>query len=329
MNIFLSKENYLLDLVKKFPEMLNEKKLIIFLIDGLGLINLHLPFLKKHIYRTFFPSSTPTFLYSFHSLLEPRKHGFLEWFMRFKILKKPIIIPLWTTIEEKKLELKRKDIFPFKSLSEILYEKGFSSCYYTPFADRSFTRMTSKKAKVIKIRYLSQIFPLAKEDFVFIYWPSSDEILHENFQNECFEIDKKFLEFFIKILYQRMPRKSRLIVFSDHGQTRINKRYKLPMIDGYPVGGSRVAFYKGEKEKIEKKLKEKKIPASVYELEELENFKGKINKRCKENFGNIIVIAKENIGFNYPFEKHPSSLIGAHGGLSKEEMFVNVWVGEK
>jgi hypothetical protein len=325
----MSRGNYLLDLIRKFPEMLKEKKLIAFLIDGLGTEELNLPFLKKSIYRTVFPSSTPTFFYSFHSLLEPKEHGFLEWFMRFKDFKKPIVIPPWTDFDGNPLKLKKKKVFPFKPLSEILWEKGFSSFYYTPFADSIFTQATSKKAKIKNIKYLSQVFPLAKEDFIFIYWPSSDEILHNEFKSEAFKIDKKFLEFFIRILYEKMPKNSRLIVLSDHGQARIIKRYKLPTINGYPVGGSRVAFYKGEKEKIKMKLEEMKIPAIVYELKELEFFQGKINKRCIENFGNVIVIAKENFGFNYPFEKRPSTLIGGHGGLSKEEMFVNIWIGEK
>jgi len=327
--IDFSHKNYLLDLIRKFPEMLKEKKLVVFLVDGLGSSNLKLPFLKKSVYQTVFPSSTPTFLYSFSSLLEPREHGFLEWFMHLKKIEKPIIIPPWTTLDEKPLELKRKEVFPFKSLSEILYEKGFFSFCYSPFANSIFSQAVSKKAKVKNIKYLSQVFPLAKEDFVLIYWPSPDEILHENFKNEAFEVDKKFLEFFIKILYKKIPLKSRLIVFSDHGQTRIIKRYKLPSINGYPVGGGRVAFYRGKKEEVEKEIKKRKIPARVYNFKELEIFQGKISKRCMENFGNIIAIANEHVGFNYPFEKHPSSLIGAHGGLSKEEMFVNVWIGEK
>lgn len=325
----LFQQNYLLDLIRKFPEMLKEKRLIVFLIDGLGLSNLKLPFLKKSLYQTVFPSSTPTFLYSFHSLLEPKEHGFLEWFMRFGNRKKPITIPPWETFDGKPLKFKKEKVFPFKSLSEILWESGFSCFYYTPFANRIFSHATSKKAEVKNIKYLSQVFPLAEEDFILIYWPSSDEILHEEFRDETFEIDKKFLKFFIKILYEKMPENSRLIVFSDHGQTKVMKRYKLPVIGGYPVGGGRTAFYKSKKERIEKELKKRKIPALVYELGELKFFQGKINKRCKENFGNVIVIAKENVGFNYPFEKHPSKLVGGHGGLSKEEMLVNVWIGEK
>ncbi|MGB9598675.1 MAG: alkaline phosphatase family protein [Minisyncoccales bacterium] len=327
--INLSGKNYILDLVREFPKMLMEKRLVVFIVDGLGLSYLKLPFLKKSIYRTVFPSSTPTFFYSFHSLLEPKEHGFLEWFMHFENLKKPVAIPPWTTFDGKSLKLKKKEVFPFKSFSEILYEKGFSCFYYTPFANSIFSRSVSKKAKVKEIKYLSQVFPLAQEDFVLIYWPSPDEILHQEFQNETFEIDTKFLEFFIKILYEKLPKKTKLIVFSDHGQTKIVKRYKLPPIGGYPVGGSRVAFYQSEKEVVKKELKKKKIPALVYKLEELEFFRGKINERCQENFGDIIVIAQENIGFNYPFEKHPSKLIGGHGGLSKEEILVNVWFGGK
>lgn len=327
--ISLSNNNYLLDLIRKFPEMLKKKRLMVFLIDGLGLSDLKLPFLKKSIYQTIFPSSTPTFLYSFNSLLEPKDHGFLEWFMRFEELEEPIVIPGWTTLDEKPLRLKTKEVFPFRSLSEILYEMGFSSFWYSPFTDTIFSRAVTKKTKGKTIKYLSQIFPLERGDFIFIYWPSPDEILHQAFKNETFRVEKRFLEFFIKSLYKKLPRDTRLIVFSDHGQTKIIKRYKLPKINGFPVGGGRVAFYQGRKEEVKKEIKRRRIPARVYNLEELPTFQGKINPRCINNFGNIVVIANEHIGFNYPFEKHPSKLIGGHGGLSKEEMFVNVWMGEK
>jgi hypothetical protein len=144
----MPRENYLLDLIRKFPEMLKEKKLIAFLIDGLGTEELNLPFLKKSIYRTVFPSSTPTFFYSFHSLLEPKEHGFLEWFMRFRNFKKPVVIPPWTDFDGNPLRLKKKEVFPFKPLSEILWEKGFSSFYYTPFANSIFTQVPLKRRRL-------------------------------------------------------------------------------------------------------------------------------------------------------------------------------------
>ena len=65
----------------------------------------------------------------------------------------------------------------------------------------------------------------------------------------------------------------------------------------------RVAFYKDvEKEQVEIEIKKRKIKAKVFELKELEEFKGKISKRCYENFGNVVVISDKNFGFKYPFE---------------------------
>jgi hypothetical protein len=110
--------------------------------------------------------------------------------MRFK--GKPIKVPPWTDLDENKLEVKRKEVFPFRSLSEILYKKGFSSSYSTPFPDTSFTIFTSKKAEIRGIAHLSEIFSLADSDFLFIYRPSCDDVSHKNYRNESFRIEKNF-----------------------------------------------------------------------------------------------------------------------------------------
>lgn len=256
--------------------------------------------------------------------------------MRFK--NTIVTIPPWKTIDGKSLELgkdvKKKDVFPFKSLSEILYKKGFTSVYYIPFSDSIFTRLTSKKSEVVKINFLSQVFPLKEADFIFIYWPSIDAILHERFKDEAFSVEKKMLEFFIEILKKKLPGRSVLFILGDHGLTKCEKRFLLPPIEGdYPVGGERVAFYKEiEKEIVERIIKKRKIPATVLELDEIEDFQGKINKRCYENFGEVVVIAKRSFGFKYPFEVQRGERewgIGLHGGLTKEENQINVWIYEK
>jgi len=116
----------LIEFAKKIPEFLEEKRVFIVFFDGLGNVNLDLKGFQKEIYRTVFPSSTPTFLYSFYSLLYPKEHGFLEWFMRFK--NEVIIIPPWKTIDGKFLEIgkdvKKKDVFPFQIFIRNSSEKG-------------------------------------------------------------------------------------------------------------------------------------------------------------------------------------------------------------
>ncbi len=325
-----------LKFLNSFFEILEEKRIILFIVDGLGIEKLKLKKFKKNVYKTVFPSSTPTFFYSFHSLLPPKDHGFLEWYMRFK--NTIVTIPQWKTIDGKFLELekdvKKKEIFPFKSLSEILHKKGFTSVYYTPYSDSIFTKLTSRKSEVVKIDFLSQVFPLREADFTFIYWPSIDTILHERFKDEAFSVEKKMINFFIEILKKKLPSHSVLFVLGDHGLTKCEKRFLLPSIETvYPVGGGRVAFYKGlEKTIVEKVIKKRKIPATVLELNEIEDFQGKINKRCYENFGEAVVITKRSFGFKYPFEVQKGKRkwdVGSHGGLTKEENQINIWVYEK
>jgi len=331
---FENAEN-IMELIGQIPEISSERRTIMFLIDGLGVNNLSVPRqFKRKIYTTVFPSSTATFFYSFHSLLPPKRHGFLEWYMRFKDLKEPIAIPPWETVSGKKLEIgkdiKREDIFPFKSLSETLWKKGLTSCYYTPYSDSAFTKVTSRRSRVVKISYLSQVFPLYAADFTFIYWPSIDSILHEEFKSEAFYAEIRALEFFIRILWKKIPYDSNFLIISDHGLIEKKRNYLLPIIEEmYPVGGSRVAFYKNvSKDTVAEEFKKRKIPAKIFEINELEEFKGSINERCYENFGNIIAIAKNNVGFKYPFEKG-KPFKGGHGGKSKEEIYVNVWMGRK
>ena len=140
---------YILDLLKKIPSMVEDKKLIMFFIDGLGINNMRLPFLKKDVYRTVFPSSTPTFFYTIHSLLRPEEHGFLEWNMRFH--NNIITIPPWVDINGRVVNASKEEMFPFTSLSEILHRKGYTSVYYSPYADSPFSMATGIKATNVKI----------------------------------------------------------------------------------------------------------------------------------------------------------------------------------
>jgi len=316
---------HILDLIRSVPVMLEEDRVIMLFIDGLGINNLRLPFLKRFTCQTIFPSSTPTFFYSFHSLLQPAEHGFLEWNMRFG--KKIITIPPWIDIKGREVKASSRTIFPFIPLSEMLHRKGFTSTYYSPFADTPFSRASGRKARHVKISLLADVFPLADSDFVFIYWPSIDTILHERFKDERFDVEIRMIETFISLLWKRLVN-GKIFVLSDHGLTDVKRKYLLPGIGGMPVGGARVAFYKNiEKEEVERVFRRKRIPADIYYLKEAPYFNGKISRRCYKNYGNVIAIAKDKIGFIYPYSNEKYR--GAHGGLSREEMHVNVWHGEK
>jgi len=154
-----------------------------------------------------------------------------------------VAIPPWKDVlNSRKLELgkdvSRNDVFPFKSLSEILSEKGFSVLYYSPFAKSTFTKAVSVGAIVKGIKYLSQVFPLEEADFTFIYWPSIDGILHERYRDEAFYIELEVIKMFIQLLIRKMHRETRLYILSDHGLTICRHRHMLPNISSnLPVGG--------------------------------------------------------------------------------------------
>lgn len=129
-------------------------------------------------YETVFPSSTPTFMYTFHSMLPSAKHGFLEWYMRFKGT--IVAVPPWVDVlKDRELELGRDvsvdDVFPFKPLPEILSDTGLSVTYYTPFADSVFTEAVARGAEVRRIQYLSQVFPLRDADAPSFTGPQSTQ----------------------------------------------------------------------------------------------------------------------------------------------------------
>ncbi len=320
----------IINFLRGIPKVLEESRVIMFLIDGLGSHNLRIPELRVRAYETVFPSTTPAFLYTLNSLLRPEEHGFLEWFMRFR--DSIVAVPPWEdVIRGKELvlgrDVSRDDVFPFKSLTEMLTEKGFSVLCYTPFPESTFTKAVSVGAEVRGIKYLSQVFPLGEADFIFIYWPSVDSILHERYVDEAFKAEVEFIELFVKQLMRRLPKGTKLYVLSDHGLTLCKQRYLLPTINSTPpVGGERVAFYKGVSvDEVKEVISKVGIQANVHRLNELKYFKGEISPRCYENYGDVVVIAEENICFKYPFEKGERKGLGAHGGLTPEERIINLW----
>lgn len=324
-----------LGFLTSIPVILREARVIVFLVDGLGSLNLRIPFTRKDVYQTVFPPSTPAFLYTLHSLLRPEEHCFLEWYMRFRDTV-VTTLPWEDVLKERRLELgkdiDREDVFPFKSLSEILAEKGFKVLYYTPFADSVFTKAVSNGAKVKEIRYLSEVFPLEEADFTLIYWNSIDSIRHRRYIDEAVRMETRFIELFVRYLVRKMPEGTKLYVLSDHGLVRCKHRYLLPVIDSaIPVGGERTAFYKGlGLSEVREAIRKRGIPASIARLEELRYFQGDIDPRCRENYGDIAVIAKRGACFQYPFEK-PSEerRVGVHGGTSRRERTVILYEYEK
>jgi hypothetical protein len=316
--------------LRELPRQLEEQRLVVLVLDGLGTLELNVPGIRRMVYRTVFPSSTPAFLYTLHSLLDPEEHCFLEWYMRFR--DGIVRVPAWEDVATgRQLELGRdvemSDVFPFRPLLELLSERGFKVVYYTPHPDSTFTRAVSRGVRVRGIKYMSQLFPLEDVDFILAYWPSIDVIAHERYLDEAVMVELEIVELVVRKLMDKLPVGTKLYVLTDHGMTLCRRTYTLPPIDSVaPVGGSRVAFYRGvDVDTARAVLEELGVDADVFSLAELKYFSRRPSPGCVERYGETVVVARDGVCFTYPFEKDGKRRLGAHGGPSSSEMSVYVW----
>ncbi len=114
----------------------------------------------------------------------------------------------------------------------------------------------------------------------------------------------EFMELFIVQLVRKISKGTTLYVLADHGLTLCRSRHELPIV-GYepPVGRE----------------------GRVLKTGEIPQFKGKLSPRCLNNYGDVAVIVENHACFKYLFEKERRKSLGVNGGLSREEIPINVW----
>lgn len=320
------RDKYLLDFVRGIPDLFNRyDRVILLMVDALGTQHLNLPGFDRQTLETVFPSSTPTFFYSFHSLLDPGEHGFLDWF--YPVDGEVVCIPPWMTIDGKEVDVGDDEVFPFVSLSERLSDRGISSLYLTPFPESRFTQLTGRGASIIGIGDLSDVLGILSErsgyQFNYIYWDKIDDILHREWKSDNYHQEVKKVEDVVREISRQLDGNTLFLVTADHGQTRVDpsKSIHLPVIDGtIPYGGSRVAFYRDlDMERV------REVLGDGVKLFRLTEFYDRVSERALTKYGDVVVVAPEQHYFIYPFEQKTKKSIGMHGGLSDEERMVNLW----
>ncbi len=170
---------------RRIPEMLEESKIIILMVDGLGSIDLRIPRARKRVYQTVFPTSTPTFLYTFHSLLRPEEHGFLEWYMRFR--GSTVAIPPWEdAVNSRELilgkDVSKDEVSPLRLFQRFLSRK-VSQCYtIRHLLDLPSLRLLVKELKLERLSIYPKYSLWEKPISYLSNWPSVDSIRHERYE---------------------------------------------------------------------------------------------------------------------------------------------------
>ncbi len=328
---------YILDIPRQIADgsLLDQDKLVILAFDALGRNRLNLSFLEKRVYRTVFPSSTPVFFYSFHSLLEPGEHGFVGFRFWWKKLGKIVVIPPWFTVDGEDLNEKvsKREVFPWEPIFTKLKKRGYSSTYFIEWPDQAFARSVGKEATRVKHKWLADLsrVPECDSDIVYVYNYLMDSLKHKYLGGSEIELGGKLIEQTVKYIWKKLEPGTRLIVLSDHGQARISRRVIVPDIGEIPpTGGGNTAFLKNpDMDKLESWIKKNKVDVTIHEISELKDIYGKLSRKVKDRYGDILLVSHGGDSFAFPYEKKKKVKVGAHGGVTPEEMLVNVWIGVK
>ncbi len=318
---------------------LDKKRVVFIILDGLGY-----EFLKKnkgYIFEnsrkisTVFPSTTATALTSFLTGLTPQEHAVTSWFTYLKELGSIARILLFEPragsnpfdADIKKV-LDLEPIFPDSRY--IMPEKNVNSPYTK--------LLTGKSSGYSDLSGFFEEIRKSKEELVIGYWPLIDTLSHNHGTT-----DKKVIQHFREIEkgIKKMDKSDfNLVITSDHGlldTPNILRLKDYPVLEQSMVmpfcGEPRVRFcyvrpfMTKEFESCAKRIDKCELFRSKELLHKGYYGKGKVNPKMFDRIGDYTLVMKENFIFKdlIPSEErkeYPAN----HGGLSKEEMHVPLFV---
>ncbi|MGM5484786.1 MAG: alkaline phosphatase family protein [Nanobdellota archaeon] len=340
-----------------------KKNVLLIVMDGLGY-----EFLRKRkdsflwqntrgSITSVFPSTTTAAITSFVTGEAPAQHSFTGWFMNSKETGS-VISPLLGEDRAGGMKLDDKGI-SLKSLlgSKPLAEKLKTDMYnITPshIKGTAYTDMHTPGVTVYGYRSLEGFTRRIKEacnkegeKFVFAYWPEFDTVSHEEgINSEAAEEHFRIMDDELKALISRLE-DTEVIITADHGLVDTDMGTELWLEDhpeleeclSVPLCGEPRAVFcyvhpaedKRFRDYVRKHLKDK---CYIYKSEELlrKGFFGKFreNERLRHRIGDYTLLMKKNyILKDRLVNEEKNSLVGIHGGISREEMHVPLIVVER
>ena len=314
------------------------KKIILCLIDAMGakLIERKLgadSFMKKHLLevtQTVFPPTTTAATTAILNGRSPNQNAWLGWYEYIKE-DDDFIIPFLG-----KGYYSKKDYgsdFVFNKIPV----KSFLDLDKTHDIFPKFRKDGAKTIEEFVERIVADSF--SKDRFIYAYWDEYDDMMHHLGvdHQKCDDYLNKIDDLFKKAA-PRLSNDSLLIITADHGQIDLLEEIEIKSgpLDKYLVRkisneGRCSVFYvkKGFEETFEKEFKrnyqEDFILLNKEQVLRSQLFGAKENhERFDELIGDFVAIAKGKKSFVYQKGKDHEKIIGAHAGLSDEELLVPI-----
>ena len=307
-----------------------------------------------------FPSTTTTALSSISTGKTPQEHGVVGHTMYSQKFGTVVnMMRFRSVIESHSDSLIRAGFNPetyirFPTIYETLSNEGYVSNVLTKwiYKNSSLSRMLHKGATMNTYVTSSDLFVILRKiinsgnsNFTFAYWDSLDTIEHAygTYTDESFaELKNIFHLFLTELIYKidkQQQKKTCIMITGDHGLVNVPSTGKL-LANDYPLltdnlirppcGDSRASFLRvknNKKTEVKNYMKKFNNKLDVFETDYLvkKGFFGKckINGEIKEAIGDLTVLSRPGINFQYKFKNDQlPKLKGYHGGLTEEELLV-------
>lgn len=341
-----------LDVLPNNPNLVipKSKRVLVFLVDGLGLQNLishqslH-PLIDELVINSAqcsLPSTTPVSLASFGTAMNPGEHGFVGATMLIRETNS-VFHPLkWETSPDPKtfqpnmtqLEIAEQKYIEVKRVGPAAYEKSGLTNAVLRGGDYLFAE-TLDDILHMASKIIHQSFP----SLSYMYYPNLDRVGHVHGVNspEWRTELTAVLECISKLKEVMLP-ESTLVVTADHGMVDVQQRIWL---EDFPAITNNVAWITGEprfrhffahensRNALKKGLMEIAEYSQILSRDELiqTGLLGEFEPQFESRVGDYVAIAMEqNAICSRTIDSRVSNLIGQHGGNSETERDIPVAV---
>jgi predicted AlkP superfamily pyrophosphatase or phosphodiesterase len=333
------------------------KHYIFIILDGFGCNSIEkLPkssFLKSNLKEkmiSVFPSSTAPSLTSIYTGTWPSLHGVPGWWTYIKEIDK-ITCPLPFVVAADEVPLEKYNLSP-KTLflqKSIFTSPEYETKFFLPnkLVDSSYSKYSRGSATAqgysLFEEGLEQIATFIKNSsgntYSYLYTNEPDSTFHHKGPSHPNSISLiASIDSHLETFHKSLPKNVKTIISSDHGALDIPSENNylinddsplMPLLASSPAGEPRVTMFHvktGKQQEFFDEFnrlygKDFALISSI-ELDELALLgPGKLSNETKERVGDFIAISNKSITLQYASNSwKPAVFMGAHGGLSHEEV---------
>lgn len=316
------------------------RSVVLLVLDGLGSLEIerrheHLPTLaamKGRAITTVVPSTTPTALASFSTGLPPAEHGVVGY--RIFVGKGVLNVIRWAmqgTTPPDPNDFQPRVAFGGQALP-VVTRAQFRDTKFTQILYRGaeFNGYFTTSGLVERCRALVE----SKERFVYAYYDGPDLVAHmHGLRDAFFAREVEYCDRLVSDLLDVLPGDVALVVSADHGHVHFDDRIDLGPLNELCVaqsGESRFRYLHAKKGAAADVMQAATELCSRYSWcftrDRLVD-EGWLGPKppspdVRRRIGDVILAAREPIGFVDPDNPGESNLLSGHGSLTPDEMLV-------